>query len=341
MIVRRVPLLRAVLVHPKDIMTGYSVRKLGNSDLQLTPIGFGAWAIGGGNWEFAWGPQDDQESIDAIHQALDEGVNWIDTAAIYGLGHSEEVVGRALKTTSHKPLVFTKCSMRWHPDRSIYRSLKAGSLAEELDGSLRRLGVETIDLYQIHWPNPDEELEEGWEALARLKQQGKIRWVGVSNFSIEQMKRAQKIAPITSLQPPYSMLRRAIEEEVLPFTLENGIGVINYSPMVSGLLTGAMTAERVAAFPADDWRRRAAEFNEPKLSRNLRLVELLREIGNQHEVSPGVVAVAWTLHNPAITAAIVGGRSRKQAQGLAPALHFRLSEEEYGRIDVFLRSDAA
>lgn len=323
-----------------------ALRTLGNSDLHLSPIGFGAWAIGGGNWEFAWGPQDDQESIDAIHQALDEGVNWIDTAAIYGLGHSEEVVGKALKTASSKngssrPLVFTKCSMRWHQDRSIYRSLKAGSLAEELDGSLRRLGVETIDLYQIHWPDPNEEIEEGWEALARFKEQGKIRWIGVSNFSVEQMKRAQKIAPITSLQPPYSMLRRAIEEEVLPFALTNGIGVINYSPMVSGLLTGTMTAERVAAFPADDWRRRAAEFNEPRLSRNLRLVELLREIGNDHGVTPGVVAVAWTLKHPAITAAIVGGRSRKQVQGLAPALHFRLSEDEYSRINAFLSANAA
>jgi aryl-alcohol dehydrogenase-like predicted oxidoreductase len=316
-----------------------ALRTLGNSDLHLTPIGFGAWAIGGGNWEFAWGPQDDQESIDAIHQALDEGVNWIDTAAIYGLGHSEEVVGRALKSTTHKPLVFTKCSMRWHEDRTIYRSLTAKSLAEELDGSLRRLGLDAIDLYQIHWPNPDEELEEGWEALARLKEQGKVRWIGVSNFSVEQMKRAQKIAPITSLQPPYSMLRRAIEEEVLPFTQANGIGVINYSPMVSGLLTGAMTAERVAALPADDWRRRAVEFNEPRLSRNLRLVELLREIGNGHGVSPGVVAVAWTLENPAITAAIVGGRSGKQAAGLAPALHFRLSEDGYSRINSFLGSN--
>ena len=317
----------------------HSLRTLGNSDLQLTPIGFGAWAIGGGNWEYAWGPQDDNESIAAIHRALDLGINWIDTAAIYGLGHSEEVVGRALKTTTHKPLVFTKCSMRWHKDRSIYRSLKAGSLAEELEGSLRRLGVETIDLYQIHWPDPEEELEEGWETLVRFREQGKIRWIGVSNFSIELMKRVQHIAPITSLQPPYSMLRRAIEEEVLPFAEDNGIGVLNYSPMVSGLLTGAMTAERIATLPADDWRRKAAEFNEPQLSRNLRLVELLREIGSGHGMSPGVVAVAWTLHHPAITAAIVGGRSGRQVEGLAPALNFRLSEDEYARINAFLASN--
>ena len=225
-----------------------SLRTLGNSDLKLTPIGFGAWAIGGGNWEFAWGPQDDNESIAAIHRALDLGINWIDTAAIYGLGHSEEIVGRALKTTSHKPYVFTKYSMRWHEDRSIYRSLKAASLQEELDNSLRRLGRDTIDLYQIHWPNPENEIEEGWETLARFQEQGKVRWIGVSNFSVEQMKRIQKIAPITSLQPPYSMLRRAIEKDVLPFAQANNIGVINYSPMLSGLLTGKMTAERVARY---------------------------------------------------------------------------------------------
>jgi aryl-alcohol dehydrogenase-like predicted oxidoreductase len=317
-----------------------TLRTLGNSDLQLTPIGFGAWAIGGGNWEFAWGPQDDNASIAAIHRALDHGVNWIDTAAIYGLGHSEAMVARALKTTSHKPYVFTKCSMRWNADRLIYRSLKADSVREELENSLRRLGVETIDLYQIHWPNPEEEIEEGWETLARLKEQGKIRWMGVSNFTVEQMKRAQKIAPITSLQPPYSMLRRAIEQEVLPFAQTNGIGVINYSPMVSGLLTGKMTAERVEALPADDWRRRAVEFNEPRLSRNLKLVELLREIGAGRGIGPGVVAVAWTLHHPAITAAIVGGRSDEQVDGLAPALTFRLSDAEFSRINEHLAANA-
>jgi aryl-alcohol dehydrogenase-like predicted oxidoreductase len=315
------------------------LRTLGNSDLKLTPIGFGAWAIGGGNWEFAWGPQDDNESIAAIHRALDLGINWIDTAAVYGLGHSEEVVARALKSTSHRPFVFTKCSMRWHEDRSIWRSLKAASLAEEIEASLRRLGVETIDLYQIHWPNPETEIEEGWETLARFREQGKVRWIGVSNFNVDQMKRAQEIAPITSLQPPYSMLRRAIEEEILPFAQANRIGVINYSPMVSGLLTGRVTAERVAAFPPDDWRRRAVEFNEPRLSRNLRLVELLREIGNAHDVSPGVVAVAWTRHHPAITAAIVGGRSAQQVEGLAPALAFRISEDEYARINAFLANN--
>jgi len=313
-----------------------SLRTLGNSDLNLTPIGFGAWAIGGGNWDFAWGPQDDAESIRAIHAALDEGINWIDTAAIYGLGHSEEIVGQAVKSSAHKPLVFTKCSMRWDADRKIYRSLRAASVAEELEGSLRRLGVETIDLYQVHWPNPDEEIEEGWAELARQQKAGKIRWIGVSNFNVAQIKRAEAIAPVTSLQPPYSMLRPAVEAEILPYCLERNIGVINYSPMVSGLLTGRMTADRVAAMPADDWRRKAVEFNEPRLSRNLRLVELLREIGGGHGVEPGVVAVAWTLRNPAITAAIVGGRSPEQVKGLAPALHFRLADEEFNRIGKFL-----
>ncbi len=321
--------------------TATNLRTLGNSDLQLTAIGFGAWAIGGGNWECAWGPQDDNESIGAIHRALDLGINWIDTAAIYGLGHSEEIVGKALKSASRKPLVFTKCSMRWHPDRTIYRSLKAGSLAEELEGSLRRLGVDTIDLYQIHWPDPPDQIEEGWEALARFREQGKVRYIGVSNFNVEQMKRAQKIAPITSLQPPYSMLRRAIEAEILPFAQASNIGVINYSPMLSGLLTGSMTAERAASLPADDWRRRNIEFREPRLGRNMRLVELLREIGGAHHVSPGVVAIAWTLHQPAITGAIVGGRSAQQVGGVAPALEFRLSEDEFGRINRFLEENPA
>jgi aryl-alcohol dehydrogenase-like predicted oxidoreductase len=315
-----------------------SLRTLGNSDLQLSAIGFGAWAIGGGNWEFAWGPQDDNESIAAIHRALDLGINWIDTAAIYGLGHSEEMVGRAVKSYGGpKPLVFTKCSMRWHEDRSIYRSLTAKSVAEELEASLRRLGVETIDLYQIHWPNPEAEIEEAWEALDLFRGEGKIRWVGVSNFTVEQLKRVQKIAPVTSLQPPYSMLRRAVEEELLPYAQANNIGVINYSPMVSGLLTGKMTAQRIAAMPADDWRRKGIEFNEPRLSRNLKLVELLREIGSRDGVTPGVVSVAWTLHHPAITAAIVGGRSAAQVEDSAAALRFRLSEEEFERINGFLR----
>lgn len=317
------------------------LRTLGNSDLNLSSIGFGAWAIGGGDWAYAWGPQDDNESIAAIHRALDLGINWIDTAAIYGLGHSEEVVARALKSASRRPYVFTKCGIRWRSDRTTYRSLTSASVAEEVEASLRRLGVDTIDLYQIHWPDPESEIEEAWKTLVRLREQGKVRWIGVSNFNVDQLKRIREIAPNTSLQPPYSMLRRAIETEILPFAQENGIGVINYSPMVSGLLTGKMTAERVAAMPADDWRRKGVEFNEPRLSRNLRLVDLLREIGTGHGVSPGVVAVAWTLHHPGITAAIVGGRSAKQVEELSAALHFTLSDEEFVRINAFIASNQA
>ncbi len=314
----------------------FATRTLGNSNLRLTPIGYGAWAIGGGNWEFAWGASDDNESIAAIERALDSGINWIDTAAIYGLGHSEEVVGKALKHRTQKPLVFTKCSMRWDANRQIHRSLKAKSLEEEVQASLRRLGVDAIDLYQIHWPNPEDGIEEGWETLAKFQEQGKVHYIGVSNFNVAQMNRIRKIAPITSLQPPYSLLRRDIEKEILPFCQENHIGVINYSPMVSGLLTGKMTAERVRNLPDDDWRKRNANFQPPKLERNLALAEVLREIGKQHGVEPGVVAIAWTLRNPAITAAIVGARRPDQVDGVIPAATFRLSDGEAQRIEKWL-----
>ena len=324
--------------HPSPA-TSFQTRQLGNSDLHLTLLGYGAWAIGGGNWEFAWGAQDDDESVRTIERALDAGINWIDTAAIYGLGHSEEVVGRALKYATSEPYIFTKCSMRWNADRQIYRSLKRASLEEEIENSLRRLGVDTIDLYQVHWPNPEDEIEEGWETLAQFKEQGKVRYLGVSNFSVAQMKRAQKVAPITSLQPPYSLLRRDIEAEILPFCEQHNIGVINYSPMVSGLLTGKMTAERVKEMPADDWRKRSPNFNEPKLTRNLKLVELLREIGETHNIEPGVVAIAWTLRHPAITAAIVGARRPDQVDGILPAATFRLSPREIDLIEEFLRAN--
>jgi aryl-alcohol dehydrogenase-like predicted oxidoreductase len=314
-------------------------RQLGNSDLHLTPIGFGAWAIGGGDWAFAWGPQDDNDSIAAIHRALDLGVNWIDTAAIYGLGHSEEVVAKAVKSSSHKPYVFTKCAMVWNEKREITNSLK--QIRREVEDSLRRLQVDAIDLYQIHWPKPDEEIEEGWTVMADLQREGKVRWIGVSNFNVAQMERALKIAPITSLQPPYSMLNRAVEAEILPFCKKNNIGVINYAPMHSGLLTGAMTKERVAAFPQDDFRRNAKNYQEPQLSRNLAVADLLKEIGARHNVAAGVIAIAWTLHNPAITAAIVGGRNAKQVEGTLPAATFRLTEAEYTEINAFLEKHPA
>ncbi len=322
--------------------TTFAPQQLGDSDLHLTPIGFGAWAIGGGDWEFAWGAQEDEDSVRTIERALDLGINWIDTAAIYGLGHSEEVVGRALKNSAHKPLVFTKCSMKWNlEDRKIFRALDAASVRQECEDSLRRLGVDTIDLYQIHWPNPEEQIEEGWEAMAKLKEEGKVRYIGVSNFSVEQMKRVQKIAPITSLQPPYSLVNPRVEEEILPFCHENNIGVINYSPMASGLLTGKMTAERVAGMPEDDWRKRSPNFQEPKLARNLRLADLLGEIGKGHQVEPGVVAIAWTLHNQAVTAAIVGARRPDQVDGILPAATFRLSDAEFATINDFVKQNAA
>ncbi len=311
-----------------------TTKKLGNSDLQLTSIGFGAWAIGGGNWQFGWGHQEDQDSIDAIHRSLDAGVNWIDTAAVYGLGHSEEVVAKALKSSSHKPYVFTKSSMTWGEDRKIVQTMK--KIRQECEASLRRLQVDTIDLYQIHWPVPDDEVEEGWTTMAELQREGKVRWIGVSNFNVAQLERALKIAPITSLQPPYSAINRTVEAEILPFCEKHGIGVINYSPMQSGLLTGAMTKERVAAMPDDDFRKKAKNYNEPLLSRNLALAELLRTIGSRHNVEPGVVAIAWTLHNPAITAAIVGGRNAKQVEGVLPAATFRLSEDEFAEIGKYL-----
>jgi len=309
--------------------------------MELTPIGVGAWAMGGSGWAFAWGPQDDDESIAAIHEALDRGVNWIDTAAVYGLGHSEEVVARALEGRSKRPYVFTKCERNWNENREIYKSLKADSIRRECEASLRRLKVDVIDLYQIHWPEPDEDVEEGWATLAKLKEEGKVRWIGVSNFNAQQLERCRKIAPITSLQPPYSAISPEIEAEVLPYCQTHGIGVIVYSPMKSGLLTGKMTKERVAAFPQDDFRKRALAFQEPQLSRNLELAELMRRIGERHGRSAGEVAIAWTLRHPAVTAAIVGMRSADQARGVLGALEFRLSPDEIAEIDRFRSSLAA
>ncbi len=311
-------------------------RQLGKSDLNITAVGYGAWAIGGGGWQFAWGAQDDNDSIAAIHRALELGVNWIDTAAVYGLGHSEEVVARALKAwPGAKPYVFTKCGLRWDAHGNVQKVLHADSICREVEDSLRRLAVETIDLYQIHWPpDPDSpELEEGWSILAALRRQGKVRWIGVSNFDVAQMRRAESIAPITSLQPPYSLINRGVEEDILPYCLREGIGVIAYSPMASGLLTGTMTRERIAGLPPDDWRKSDSEFNEPKLSRNLALVEQLREIGKRHGRSPGEVAIAWALHNPAITGAIVGARNASQADGVMRAAPFQLTNEEVNEIE--------
>jgi aryl-alcohol dehydrogenase-like predicted oxidoreductase len=311
-------------------------RKLGNSDLQITPVGFGAWAIGGSGWEFAWGRQEDADSIAAIVRALELGVNWIDTAAVYGTGHSEEIVAQALAQWKGKrPYVFTKCVLRWDENRKVYQDHRAASIRKECEDSLRRLQTDVIDLYQMHWPPRDNGpgLEEAWQAMNDLKKEGKVRWVGVSNFDVEQMKRATKIAPITSDQPPYSVIRRAIEAGVLPHCEKNGIGVISYAPMASGLLTGAMTRERAAALPPDDFRSRNPEFKEPRLSKNIELVERLRKVGVRHDRGPGEVAIAWVLRHSAITGAIVGARNAKQAGSVMRAGELQLSQEEITEIE--------
>jgi aryl-alcohol dehydrogenase-like predicted oxidoreductase len=311
-------------------------RKLGNSDLNITPVGFGAWAIGGAGWDFAWGGQEDADSIAAIHRALDLGVNWIDTAAVYGIGHSEEVVANALKEwRGSRPYIFTKCSMRWDAQGRISKVHKRDSIFQECEGSLRRLQVEVIDLYQIHWPpeNNGPELEESWQALVDLKKQGKIRWMGVSNHSVEQVQRMEKIAPVTSDQPPYSLLRRKIEADLLPYCEQRGIGVINYSPMLSGMLTGAMTRERALNLPTNDWRKGKPEFTEPRLSKNLELVERLRAVGKRYDRTPGAVAIAWTLRNPVVTGAIVGARNAKQAEQVMCAGELKLTPQEIVEIE--------
>jgi aryl-alcohol dehydrogenase-like predicted oxidoreductase len=311
-------------------------RQLGNSDLRITPIGLGAWAIGGPGWAFTWGPQDDNDSIAALREGLQAGINWIDTAAVYGLGHSEEIVARAIEGFSPKPYVFTKCERVWNEKGEIRSVLKRDSIRGECENSLRRLRTDVIDLYQIHWPDPDEDIEEGWSALAELQQEGKVRWIGVSNFNVSQMRRISRIAPITSLQPPYSLVTPGVQEEILPFCEQNNIGVIVYAPMKSGLLTGRMTRERIQSLPEEDWRRRNPDFQEPRLSRNLRLVELLREIGSRHGRRPGEVAIAWTLRNTAVTAAIVGVRKPGQIRELVGAAEFRLTGDELLEIEHFM-----
>jgi len=296
-------------------------------------MGFGAWAVGG-DWQFGWGAQDDAQSTAAMLRALDLGINWIDTAAVYGLGHSEEVVGRVLREwKGARPYVFTKCGMTWDPKGEIGYSLRADSVRRECEASLRRLGVDAIDLYQVHWPADDlPETEEGWRTLAELQKSGKVRWIGASNFTVEELQKAHAIAPITSLQPPYSAIRRDVESAQLPWCRQHGVGVIVYSPMASGLLTGAMTRERIAALPKTDWRARGPEFQEPKLTANLKLADKLREIGARHGRSAGEAAIAWTLHNPAVTAAIVGARNARQVESNIGALTFRLTDAEYQEV---------
>jgi len=311
-------------------------RKLGNSDLMITPVGFGAWAIGGGGWAFAWGAQEESDSIAAIHCALELGVNWIDTAAVYGLGHSEKMVASALKEwKGQRPYIFTKCAMRWDEQGKVSKVHSAASIKQECEESLKRLQTDVIDLYQIHWPPEDNgpSLEESWQAMVDLQKAGKVRWIGVSNYSAEQMERCAQVAPVTSDQPPYSMLRRKIEASIVPYVKEHNVGLIVYSPMLSGMLTGGMTKERAENLPADDWRRNNAEFREPKLSQNLELVERLRAIGERYGRTPGEIAIAWTLHNPAVTGAIVGSRSAKQAEGVMRAGELQLTDQDLAQIE--------
>ncbi len=310
-------------------------RPLGNSDLFITPVGFGAWAIGGGDWQFGWGSQEDNDSVAAIHAALELGVNWIDTAAVYGLGRSEEVVARALaEWKGERPYVFTKCSQVWGDERKVSTVLREASVRKECEDSLRRLKVDAIDLYQVHWSSDEmEETEEGWATLAALQKEGKLRWIGVSNFNREELERAQAIAPITSLQPPYSLINRGVEKEELPWCEEHNVGTIVYSPMGSGLLTGTMTAERAAKLPENDWRSRNAEFKEPKLSQNLALADRLRKVAERHGRTPGQAAVAWTLRLPSVTAAIVGARNAGQVDGVMGAGDWRLTREEIAKVE--------
>jgi aryl-alcohol dehydrogenase-like predicted oxidoreductase len=306
--------------------------QLGRTGLEISRVGFGAWAIGGSGWWHAWGSQDDDESISTIRRAAELGINWIDTAPIYGLGHSEEVVGRALEGLDPRPYVFTKAGLQDGGDNSVRNVLKRGSILREVELSLERLRVDVIDVYQVHWPVPDEDVEEVWSTFAAIKEQGLVSHIGVSNFSPEQMRRAEAIAPVETLQPPYSLLKRDIEAEILPFAEAEGIGVVIYSPQESGLLSGAMSAERIASMPDDDWRKHDERFNEPELSRNLALVERLREVGERHGTTPGAIAIAWTLHHPAVHGAVVGLRRPEQAEELALAGNVSLSDDDLATI---------
>ncbi len=310
-------------------------QRLGSSELEISRVGLGAWAIGG-PWEWGWGSQQDDASLRTIHCALERGINWIDTAAVYGLGHSEEIVARALSETSYRPYVFTKCGLVWNDKGHVSHSLKRDSIEREVDASLRRLGAEVIDLYQVHWPTPDEDIEVALETLQEMKDRGKVRDIGVSNFSVEQLERVQPLAEIVSLQPPYSLAFTEVDEEILPYCAEHGVGAINYSPMASGLLSGKMSRERIQAMPEDDWRKKHRRFREPELSKYLKLADLLAEMGSSRGRTAGEVAIAWTLQHPAITGAIVGMRSPEQVDGVVGAAEIELTTEENRAIDRLL-----
>jgi aryl-alcohol dehydrogenase-like predicted oxidoreductase len=313
--------------------TRLKTTQLGQTGLEITRVGLGAWAIGGGDWEFGWGPQDDDESVAAIHRALEQGINWIDTAAGYGFGRSEQIVGRALEGVTERPYVFTKCSLLEGPGRRVVHSLKRDSILREANESLRRLGVDAIDLYQIHWPIPAADIEEGWAALAELKEQGLVRHIGVSNFDVDQIQAIQQIAPVETLQPQYSLIEREVEQEILPFAERERIGVIVYSPMGSGMLTGKMTRARIESLAEDDWRKNDDRFTEPRLSQNLDLVGRLEAVAERHDTTPGAVAIAWTLRNPAVDGAIVGFRRPSQVDPILPAANLELTDEDISEIE--------
>jgi len=311
------------------------IRQLGYTDLKLTTVGLGTWAMGG-PWQFGWGPQDDDEAIATIPAALETGINWIDTAPVYGLGHSEELVGKALKATNQKPIIATKCSLLWNEKREKVSCLKSQSIRDECHASLKRLGIETIDLYQIHWPEPEEDIEQAWEEMATLVQEGKVRFLGVSNFNVEQIKRLQKIHPVASLQPPYSMLHREVEDELLDYCAQNNIGVVAYSPMQRGLLTGKFSQERLADLPLDDHRRRNPDFHEPKFTATLELVEQLRPIAERNGKTLAQLSISWVLRRPEVTAAIAGARRPQQILETGPASDWNLSKEDIEQIEQLL-----
>ncbi|MEV6905236.1 aldo/keto reductase [Amycolatopsis sp. NPDC051372] len=312
--------------------TNLATSPLGGTGMDITRVGFGAWAIGGGGWEFGWGPQQDDESVAAIHRALELGVNWIDTAAAYGFGHSERIVGQALRGVDHRPYVFTKSSLLDDGTGRVRHSLERDSILREAEASLERLGVDAIDLYQVHWPIPDEDIEQGWAAMAELKDKGLVRHIGVSNFSLEQLRRVQQIAPVETIQPQYSLIEREVEVQVLPFAEGAGMGVLVYSPMGSGLLTGAITRERIAAMPGDDWRKTDPRFTEPRLSWHLALAARLRAVAERHGVTPGAVAVAWTLRHPAVSGAITGFRRASQVDPILAAADLELTVQDLTEI---------
>lgn len=327
------------IIIPQHVQfTGEKMKKklLGNSDIEITEIGYGAWAIGGSGWEFGWGVQNDKYSKEAIIKALDMGVNWIDTAAVYGLGHSEEIVAETLEEYSgEKPYVFTKCSLVWDSEGNVKRNHNPESIRKECENSLRRLKTDVIDLYQIHWPPFDgnDEIKGAWEMMQKLKEEGKIRYAGVSNFDVEQIKICEEIAPVTSLQPPYSLINRKYEHEVLPYCKERNIGTIIYSPMGSGLLTGKMTRERISNLPDDDWRKKSKMFNEPMLSENFAIVAKMKAVAEKHKAHPGEIAIAWTLSNPNVTAAIVGARNAKQVAEVFKAYKISLDNEDFRMLE--------